>query len=320
MDTTNYTEKKISFIVTYFNQPLSMLCQCLDSILSLSIEYNEREIIVIDDGSSISPINQLKDYQDKIIYLRQPNQGLSVARNAGMSLSTGRYIQFVDGDDFLLTIPYNYCISLLKEKTPDILFFHLTRKESQQPPTIEHDCIDGAQYMKHNNLRASACGMLIKKSIIGNLRFRNHILHEDEDFTPRLVLRAEKILDVTAQAYFYRKTAQSITTSKNQLVIRKRLEDKENIIYRLSELAERLPKEEKDGMQRRIAQLTMDLLYNIMVDTHDSKLLEDHVERLYQKGFFPLPKKNYSSKYTWFRRMTKTKWSRALLCKLLFKK
>ena len=69
----------ISFVIPYHNEPLNMLRQCLDSILSLSLSNEEREIIVVDDGSDYSPINDLRDIQDHVIYVRQKNCGLSLA-------------------------------------------------------------------------------------------------------------------------------------------------------------------------------------------------------------------------------------------------
>ena len=49
----------ISFILPYFNLPVPMLCECIDSILALSLGRDEREIIVIDDGSEQSPVDDL---------------------------------------------------------------------------------------------------------------------------------------------------------------------------------------------------------------------------------------------------------------------
>ena len=67
----------VSFILTYYNQPVQMLCECIDSILALSLRSFEREIIIIDDGSRVSPMNGLMQYGDEIIYVRQKNGGLS---------------------------------------------------------------------------------------------------------------------------------------------------------------------------------------------------------------------------------------------------
>jgi glycosyltransferase involved in cell wall biosynthesis len=54
----------ISFIVCAYNLPLEMLQQCLQSILSLSLSQDEREIIVVDDGSEVSPLNDMLEMRD----------------------------------------------------------------------------------------------------------------------------------------------------------------------------------------------------------------------------------------------------------------
>ena len=91
----------VSFVLTYYNQPVKMLKECLDSILVLSLRPYEREIIIVDDGSDTCPMNELMKYGDDIIYIRQKNKGLSEARNMGIRIATGAYIQFIDADDLL---------------------------------------------------------------------------------------------------------------------------------------------------------------------------------------------------------------------------
>ena len=115
----NYTQNLqapiVSFIVTTYNLPIDYIKECLDSILQLSLNPKEREIILIDDGSDICPLNDLAEYLPNIIYLRQPNQGVSVARNYGMKIATGKYIQFIDGDDYILKAAYDAYNCSLKD-------------------------------------------------------------------------------------------------------------------------------------------------------------------------------------------------------------
>ena len=54
----------VSFIVTTYNLPTTLLCECLQSVLSLSLSKEEREIIVVDDGSEVSPLNDLVELRD----------------------------------------------------------------------------------------------------------------------------------------------------------------------------------------------------------------------------------------------------------------
>ena len=113
MDTQNTSQKPlVSFILTYYNLPISYLKECLNSLLLLSLHPNDREIILIDDGSNISPITELEEYKSEIIYIRQRNKGLSEARNTGIRIATGKYIQFIDADDYLIPAVYEHCLDI----------------------------------------------------------------------------------------------------------------------------------------------------------------------------------------------------------------
>ena len=119
---TQDDEKKplVSFIITYYNESVDMLKECVNSILSLSLNAAERQIIVVDDGSDVSPIDLLIELSSDIIYVRQPNQGLSRARNRGIGIAEGSFIQFVDADDYLLTNTYEQCLDIIRYRETDM--------------------------------------------------------------------------------------------------------------------------------------------------------------------------------------------------------
>ncbi len=304
----------VSFIVTTYNLPVELLRACLSSILSLSLGENEREIIIVDDGSEVSVTNDIPDLRENIIYVRQRNQGLSIARNTGIRMATGKYIQFVDGDDLLIQAPYEQCLDLVRYHNPDIVIFESTKQEHAEPQFLYEGPQTGSFFMCFHNLRSSACGYIFRRSLIGNnLRFLPHIFHEDEDFTPQIFLRAERVFSTKARAYFYRVRKDSITNCQDAGHISRRLEDTEKIIYHLQSLLDTIPESDRSGLNRRIAQLTMDYLYNIIKNTHSKLLLDRAINRLSEKGLFPLPDKKYTRKYNFFRRVIGNKVSRRLL-------
>ena len=307
----------VSFIVSYYNIPPRMLHECLDSILALSLNKDEREIIVIDDGSRTSPTEELGDLLDHVTYVRQPNRGLSAARNLGIEACSGEYIQFVDGDDKLNTLVYEHCLDLVRFNHPDIVSFYLSDKEEHEVPSEYEGPVEGSEYMRKNNLRASACGYIFRKDILLNLRFTSGILHEDEEFTPQLFLRAEKVYSTTAKAYFYRNRQGSITHEDNKKWVLQRLSDTRGVLYRLAEMSDTLPISDREALQRRIDQLTMDYIYNIITLTHNGRYLERCIDELTSKGLFPLSDKDYTQKYKWFRRLSSTRQGRRMLCMLL---
>lgn len=306
----------ISFIITYYNLPVEMLYECIDSILQLSLHPSEREIIVVDDGSDNSPMNELMKYGDDIMYVRQVNGGVSVARNTGMKMAKGEYIQLVDGDDFLLDKPYEQCVDIIRNNpNADIVLFDFTKNAHQSPANVGAPLItSGATFMLNHNIRGSACCCLFRASIKGSLEFTPGICYgEDEEFTPQLLLRAETVYYTTIPAYYYREHHASAIHQKDKQNVLKRLEDNKTVILHLHQMADHLPINDKHALQRRVAQLTMDYLYNIIMLTRSNKMLNEQIEKLHNEGLFPLPKANYSKKYVWFRRLTKSSIGRTML-------
>lgn len=303
----------VSFIITTYNLPTDMLAECLRSILSLSLSKEEREIILIDDGSDLSPLDDLLDMRDDIIYMRQANRGLSVARNVGITLATGRYVQFVDGDDYLIRAPYEHCLDIVRYHDPDIVTFLPSEEATTEVPLQLATPVSGSTYLHENNLHAAACMYIFRRQILMTLRFTPGILHEDEEFTPQLFLRAEKVYATDAKAYFYRQREGSITQNASPRHKLQRLADMLRIILHLQQLAEKLPESERVALQRRVAQLTMDYIYNTMLLTRSSRHVEDAITQLRSHALFPLPDKAYTRKYKLFRKMTMTRTGRWLL-------
>ena len=171
--------------------------------------------------------------------------------------------------------------------------------------------------MRNNNIHGTAWGYLFKHSILGNLRFTPGIVHEDEEFTPQLLLRAETVCVTDAEAYYYRQRPNSIITNSHIRQKMRRLRDTRDIISRLNIMADRLPVSDKAALQRRIAQLTMDYLYNIIQQTRSRHYLNRKIEGLKKEGLFPLPNQDYTVKYTWFRKLSNSQAGRTVLLRLI---
>lgn len=100
---------KVSVIIPVYNSA-KYLKACLESVVNQSLK--EIEIICINDGSTDSSDEILLEYaknDDRIVYIKQANQGLSITRNNGIKVATGEYIGFLDSDD---TISLDYFAEL----------------------------------------------------------------------------------------------------------------------------------------------------------------------------------------------------------------
>ena len=314
--TDNTHQPLVSFIVTCYNLPVDMLCECIDSILKLNLETAELEIIVVDDGSDVSPMNDLLKYGDDIIYVRQKNGGVSVARNTAMDMAKGQYIQLVDGDDCLLKNPYEYCLDLIRNcSNVDVVMFDFTHKSDKAPAAFNPPIIkNGPELLRTENIRGAACCCLFRQAVRGKLAFTPGIAYgEDEEFTPQLLIRAESVYITDAQAYFYRERTTSAVHQTDEASIQKRLSDTKEVILHLSRLADISPQSDKIALQRRVAQLTMDYLYNTILLTRSEEKLDETIDDLRKNNLFPLPNHPYSTKYTWFRRLSNSALGRKIL-------
>lgn len=119
--------KLLSVIIPLYNSA-KWLNKCLDSVLLQNIDLKELEIICINDGSPDNSADIAREYQAKypetFIVLDQENQGPSGARNNGMRNATGKYLCFVDPDDYLVPNVYWRFIKQMEEESLDMLRFN----------------------------------------------------------------------------------------------------------------------------------------------------------------------------------------------------
>ena len=113
-------EVKISIIIPVYNVE-KYLHECLDSIINQT--FKDLEIICVDDGSTDKSSEILEEYEQKdkrFTVISQPNKGVSAARNRGMQQAKGKYIMFVDSDDYVHPRFYELLLQALKEEGADI--------------------------------------------------------------------------------------------------------------------------------------------------------------------------------------------------------
>lgn len=298
---------KLSFIIPYYEVPEEMLRQCIDSIVSLkSINVYDREIIVVDDGSRNDIKSLVEGYGKNVIYLRQENEGPGSARNRGLEIAQGEWIQFVDADDSLLSDNYDTLICNIDNHDYDMIMFEFTHHaEGYEKPTKEYHRCSGVDYMLHNNMKAHPVLFVFKKNILKDLRFERGLFHEDELFTPQLVLNAQNILVSKAKAYYYRLREGSTMVRLDIEWITLRLNNLFTVIKSLDKICQSEQNQRQKALRRKVSQLTMDYIYNIVTLTHSIRELKERLSLLRKNNLYPLPIKAYTWKYLLFSLITK---------------
>lgn len=140
------TAIEISFIIPIYNAE-KYIEECINSILSQNLK--NIEIICVDDGStdrSSSIIKKLKSNDQRIIYICQENYGAGKARNIGLAFANGKYVMFIDADDFYEKYSLSYLLKECKSKNADIAIF---RSQKYYESTNAYEEMKYA-FTKHN--------------------------------------------------------------------------------------------------------------------------------------------------------------------------
>lgn len=219
MNTQNSsTTPLISVIIPVFNVE-KYLSQCIDSILSQ--KSADIEIICINDGSTDSSANILTNYRSKnhrIKIITQDNKGLSEARNVGLQFATGKYIHFMDSDDWIKTDFYE----MLKNKTDtdaDIIQCGYYKSDNPLIAKCEktgfYDTIDD---ICNTMNKTYVWNKLWKRDFIvqNNLTFYPKIYYEDILFHIEALMHRPKWLFTDYSGYIYNYNSASITNDKTK--------------------------------------------------------------------------------------------------------
>lgn len=218
---------KISIIVPVYKVEKE-IHRCVESLINQT--FNDIEIILVDDGSPdncpiICDEYAKKDKRIKVIH--KENGGLSDARNVGLLEAKADYVLFVDSDDY---IDKNTCERFYSsiEANVDVIVGDAIRIEGDKKSLMEHayissdTIISGKEFLKtqlksRKMYMAAWLNLYNRRFLIDNdLFFKKGILHEDEQWTPRVFLKAQKVKYIRFPFYNYIIREDSITKAKDK--------------------------------------------------------------------------------------------------------
>ncbi|MDZ5254376.1 glycosyltransferase [Clostridium sp. LIBA-8841] len=212
---------EISIIVPIYNVE-KYLSKCIESILNQT--FTDFELILVNDGSKdgsgkVCDEYALKDNRIKVIH--KINGGVSSARNSGINLALGRYIGFVDPDDYIRKDMYEKLYYICKDENADISICKLGREingnlvdKEDTESIIELNNIDGLRELFKGILyRFSLCNKLFERECFRDVMFPEGRIHEDLSTTYKLFANAKKSIYLDYTGYIYVKRENSILTT-----------------------------------------------------------------------------------------------------------
>ena len=239
----------ISIIVPVYNIE-KYVGNCLESICRQT--YTNLEIIVVNDGSTDSSEDIIRQWQKKdkrIVVVNQQNQGVSAARNTGLDYANGDYIGFVDSDDYIHPNMYTEMYQLARKSdctmvmcaysavNPDGEFMVQKIADPESQIYSEESFLDSMlDNIRNHQTFVCSWNKLYKKNLFDDLRYPVGKLHEDNWIIHILVYKAERIAFTDHVLYYYRQSSNSIMRSGFSI---KRFDDFDAQMNRISFLESR---------------------------------------------------------------------------------
>lgn len=214
---------EVSIIVPVFNVE-KYVSGCIESLVNQT--FANTEIILVNDGSkdgSKAICEKFSEKDERVKVIHKENGGLSSARNAGLVVAKGKYVLFVDGDDYLAQNAVEILVNSAEKISADVIQFDYTETHDEYKPVHILHTPNGTLVSEQKKMfemlykiggaAASACTKMYKRELFDELKFKEGIIHEDEHFTTYLLQKVKSVLYIEDKLYFYVMRGGSIVKS-----------------------------------------------------------------------------------------------------------
>lgn len=222
-------EDKVSIVIPIYNRE-KFLNKCINSVISQT--YKNIELILVNDGSTDGSLNICKEYKkqdSRIIIIDSANGGVSAARNKGISVATGKYLMFVDSDDYIEMNMVDAMVKKQKETEAelvicDLYFENINKYVSKKNKSYEEDMIGrDIAMISILSIKKNFYGFLWNKLFLTNLVKENNLklenkIHFREDllFCTSYVLYINSVAYIKEKYYHYVIHENAATTNLNE--------------------------------------------------------------------------------------------------------
>ncbi len=275
---------KFSIIVPVYNVE-QYLERCVEMLAG---QHDSCEVLLVDDGSRDSSGQMCDSFASEYEYVKafhKPNGGLSSARNYGIDRAKGEYILFVDSDDYVETSMCRVLEDYIS-KAPDaeVIAYDGIEEGPQGNCGIRRGWVkqaeskDGHDFLlesyKQRTLHVEAWLYAFKREYLekNHLRFKEGVLAEDVEFTPRAVIPARQVLSIPEAFYHYIIRGDSLTAQTGR---EKNIRDFFQILKEQCELAEQQDEELCKWMKNSVLDRYLDRIYGLRMYRKEYRHLVD---------------------------------------------
>ena len=310
---------RLSIVIPAYNVE-QYLERCVESCEKQNIPHEDYEVIVVNDGSPDSTLqvaNELAQRFDNMVVLTQENSGPSRARNLGINEAKGKYIWFIDADDYIVENCISRVLALCEENELDICHFALTRfcaDGSTEPRETYHNAetlLRGRDIILRDAAQVvcSACANFYKRSFLkdNDIYFVEGLTQEDVEMNGRAFAIAERCMFVDDSMYIYVYNFESRTRSPE---IEKQIKFAGDTI-RVAALHRDFYAKHSDTELRQYFMCHINSriaggIYGMVKESTDKEILNEFVRAAREKGLYPIKGKTLSWKWDLLRPVVNT--------------
>ena len=201
----------LSIIVPAYNAA-NTIEECVRSVINQKCKYSY-ELIIVNDGSTDNTLALVEKIQDShIVLINQENRGFSVARNRGIDEATGRYITFLDSDDYLVDNCLEKMMDRITEADADIVqgSFYAFNDSAKMYSMMNDEELNKNEILKCTGY---PWGKIYKRELFDKIRFPLDVWFEDTIVCMILLRMAKKIVTCSDVVYAWRLNPSGITST-----------------------------------------------------------------------------------------------------------
>ncbi|MBR2336567.1 MAG: glycosyltransferase family 2 protein [Clostridia bacterium] len=288
---------KLSIILPVYNVA-KFIPDCLDSLLCQDIAKEDYEIICVNDGSPDNSVEVIEGYtklHSNIKIISQPNSGVCVARNNGLDNATGKYVWFVDPDDYIAPNCLGRLLSAMDERGADLITFDYFNVEEESRFNPQKATEIEIQNQIGYSSKGGGCQYICRRQyLLDNGIVYNKELAYGEDYLWAFQINYRKHigLETKAEIYYYRQRQGSAMHNKSEDKKRRHQQN----LWTLAKIYEKeyvrckkeeLPKSVLREVQRRKRLCCQSIIWDGVTLCKSKQEMKELLAKLKADGLYP---------------------------------
>lgn len=293
---------KLSIIVPLYNSA-AWLPKCVESLVHQDLASDEYEIILVNDGSPDNSLEIAEEYAkvyQNIVVLSQQNKGTSGARNTGLQHASGKYVSFVDPDDYVKENSLGGLLQQMDNESLDVLRFNyilvdeqyntLPKSRSELQFDYSPEVMSGNEYIgKKLGVACYVWAYIYRLSLIkdNGIWCVEGDYFDDTSWLPIVLMKADRVNTTCYEHYYYLQRADSLVKSKSQKSIDAKIEGQFKLLKALKQKhSEASDNGVKAWYEMMISFSSLSLLALVAVNRYDQR--QDYISRYLKYDVLPI--------------------------------